>query len=112
MRNLLLPLMLSLGVAFAGDLLNTATVTTGVPGLISVSYERVLVREFGFEFSVGTRTTFKSFMPEMVTVTPYVVGAYYGELLSFWVELIVPNGVVNLVGDDRYWLRTGVQYRW
>jgi len=106
-KALALSILLFAGTAFAND--SSVAVTTGVPGLFSVSYEHVFAEELGFEFAYGGRLTAED---NYFSLTPYILGAYYGETWGWWVEVATPEGLVPHIGDDEYWLRSGFEYRW
>lgn len=107
MKTLAVSILLFAGIAFADN--NSIAVTGAVPGYFSVAYEHVFAEEFGFEFAYGSRLTSEQ---RDFTFTPYILGAYYGEAWGVWVEVTTPEGIIPLIGDDPYWLRSGFEYRW
>lgn len=91
---------------------NIVTCSTGVPPYLDCAYERINWSLLGLEGGVGARLVIDQQNESLVSVTPFVVLGYYGERQAVWVEIMTPEGIVPLIGNDPQIVTVGGEYRW
>lgn len=91
---------------------NIVTCSTGVPPYLDCAYERINWSLLGLEGGVGARLVIDQQNESLVSVTPFVVLGYYGDTRAVWVEIMTPEGIVPLIGNDPQIITVGGEYRW